>query len=140
MENPKFPQVCTLEDLRNPERRAAYEEANSAKALQKSLSVSIEEAKEALESFKQQSHNCNQEILLVAENQEKELSLMVPQFQSEIERLIDFFRNEMVTQNSENLKLYKQIQGLNKESSALQQITTENEEKIYKCELSLQLK
>lgn len=140
MENSTLPLSCTLEDLRDPEKRAAYEQVSTVKSLQKELLNAIDEAKETIESFKQLSNNCNQELIVLREVQERDISQIIPAVQIEVERLTDYLRSEMVSQTSENLKLNKLVQGLVKESLVIQQLTSESTWKFDKAESSMQIK
>lgn len=132
--------VCTLEELRDPQKRLEYQEGCSVKTLQKNLASAIEEARETISGFKELSSNCSQEIVSLKEGEEKDLALIIPNIQSEVERLIDSLRNEMVAQNSENVKMNKQVQGLSKEKTALQQLANEAVGKFVKAEMALQIR
>lgn len=130
----------TLEELRNPEKRAVHEENSTVKALQKELQSAITEARDCIDSFKSDSNNCNQEFFFLKETQEKEINSIIPNVEAEVERLIDCLRNEMVSQTSENLKLHKQVQGLQKETSIILQIANEAMWRFNKAESSMELK
>ena len=130
----------TLEDLRNPEKRTICEESNSVKHLQKNLSSAISEARQTIESFKEISNNCKKDLVSLRENEEKEIVTIVPGIQSEVEKLIDHLREEMVAQNSENSKLNKQVQGLIKEKTTLLQLASEATVKVDKAETGMQSK
>jgi hypothetical protein len=132
--------VLTLEDFKDPEKRAAYEEASSVKVLQKNLASAIQEARNSIETFKEQSHNCNLEMLMLKENHEKEVGMIEPQFHLEIEDLIDKLRNEIIGQNSENMKFNKQTQQLVREKNVLQQLTHESTAKFDKIEDSMSVR
>ena len=129
--------VLSLDELRDPEKRAAYEEASSVKTLQKNLANAIQEARNSIESFKELSHNCNMEIMVLKENEEKEVDMIEPQIHFEIESLIDKLRNEIIGQNCENMKLNKQTQILTREKNVLQQLTVESVSKFDKIEGSM---
>ena len=129
--------VLSLDELRDPEKRAAYEEASSVKVLQKNLASAIQEARNSIESFKELSHNCNLEIMTLKEKEEKEVALIEPDFHSEIEGLIDKLRNEIIGQNCENMKLNKQAQILTREKNVLQQLALESVSKFDKIEGSM---
>ena len=129
--------TCTLEDLRDPEKRSAYEEASTVKNLQKNLSLALQEARDTIDSFKELCHNCSLELLALKEKEEKDLSLIIPSIEKEIERITDHLRNEIVSQNSENCKLGKQAQSLIKEKSTLQQLANEAQAKFDKAESSM---
>jgi hypothetical protein len=132
--------ACTLEDLRDPERRAAYEENTNAFTLQKNLTIAIQESKQTMEDFKQLLSICNHDLAELKESKDKEIDAVVPSFLSEIERITDYFRNEMVSQKSENVKLNKQIQTLTKDQTILVQLSSEAVLKFNKVELSMEIK
>ena len=129
----------TLEDLRDPERRAVCEESNTMKTLQKNLMNAIEETKESIELFKQINSKCSSEVFTLREALESDVCKIKPEIDLEIERLVDYFRNEMVTQNSENLKLNKQMQAVYKDCMNILLLSNEATGKFDKIESSMQL-
>lgn len=132
--------VLSLDELRDPEKRAAYEEASSVKTLQKNLAAALQEARNTIESFKEASHVCTMEILSTRESKEKDVGLIEPNFKLEIEDLIEKLRGEIIGQNCENMKMNKQTQLLNKEKTVLQQLTSESVAKFDKIEGSMSVR
>ena len=130
---------CTLEELNNPETRALYEEKNSIKDLQRNLTEALEEARESIDCLKGVSDACTQEFSTLKDGKEKDIGQFNPFFLAELSKLTDYFRSEMVAQNSENMKFNKQVQSLVKEKNIIQQLTSESIGKIAKNEASLQI-
>lgn len=132
--------VLSLEELRDPEKRGAYEEASSVKVLQKNLAAAILEARNTIDSFKEASHVCGMEILNARESKEKDVNSIEPLIKLEIEDLIEKLRGEIIGQNCENMKMNKQTQVLNKEKTILQQLTAESLAKFDKIEGSMSVR